>query len=48
MRPAEVTVTLNSQIQRFIVNMDEEVIQILDVMGPAFGKYYFVRSTCEM
>lgn len=48
MRPAEVTVTLNSQIQRFIVNLDEEVIQILDVMGPAFGKYYFVRSTCEM
>ena len=48
MRPAEVTVTLNSQIQRFIVNMDEEVTQILDLMGPAFEKYYFVRSTREM
>jgi hypothetical protein len=34
--------------QRFIVNMDEEVTQILDLMGPAFEKYYFVRSTREM
>jgi transposase len=48
MRPAEVTVTLNSQIQRFIVNLDEEVTQILDLMGPSVEKYYFVRSTREM
>jgi transposase len=48
MRPAEVTVSLNSHIQRFIVNLDEEVTQILDLMGPSFEKYYFVRSTREM
>jgi len=48
MRPAEVTVTLNSQIQRFIVNLDDEVTQILALMGPAFEKYYFVRSTREI
>jgi transposase len=48
MRPAEVTVTLNSQIQRFIVNLDDEVTQILTLMGPAFEKYYFVRSTREI
>lgn len=48
MRPAEVTVSLNSHIQRFIVNLDEEVTQILELMGPAFEKYYCVRSTCEM
>ena len=48
MRPAEVTVTLNSHIQRFIVNLDDEVNQILTLMGPAFEKYYFVRSTREI
>lgn len=48
MRPAEVTLTVNSQIQRFIVNLDEEVTQILNIMGPPFEKYYFVQSTCEM
>ncbi len=48
MRPAEVTVSLHSQIQRFIVNLDEEVTEILELMGPAFEKYYFVRPTREM
>lgn len=48
MRPAEVTVTINSHLQRFIVNLDDEVTQILDLMGPAFEKYYFVRSTREI
>ena len=48
MRPAEVTVTLNSQIQRFIVNLDDEVIKILALMGPAFEKFYFMRSIREM
>lgn len=33
MRPAEVTVCLNSHIQRFIVNLDEDVTQILEIMG---------------
>ena len=47
MRPAEVIVTLNSQIQRFIVNLDDETLQILKVLGPAFENYYFSRSTCE-
>jgi len=48
MRPAEVTVCLNSHIQRFIVNLDEDVTQILEIMGPSFEKYYFVKPTCEM
>jgi len=48
MRPAEITVTLNSHIQRFIVNLDEDVSQILGIMGPSFEKYYFARATCEM
>ncbi len=48
MRPAEVTVALNSHIQRFIVNLDEEVTHILELMGPSFEKYYFVRPTREM
>lgn len=48
MRPAEVTVSLNSHIQRFIVNLNEEVTQILEIMGPSFEKYYFVRPTREM
>jgi len=39
---------LHSQIQRFIVNLDEEVTEILELMGPAFEKYYFVRPTREM
>ena len=48
MRPSEVTVTMNSQTQRFIVNLKDEVMQIHDLMGPAFEKYYFVNSTREM
>lgn len=48
MRPAEVSTTLNSRIRRFIVNLDEETQDILQVMGPDFGKYYFVQETCEM
>jgi len=39
---------LNSHIQRFIVNLDEDVTQILEIMGPSFEKYYFVKPTCEM
>jgi len=46
MRPAEVTVTLDSHIQRFVVNLNQEVIQILNLMGPPFEKYYFVTPTC--
>jgi hypothetical protein len=30
------------------VNLDDETIDILDVMGPAFENYYFVKETCEM
>ena len=30
------------------MNLDEDVTQILDLMGPSFEKYYFVRSTREM
>ena len=48
MRPAEVTVSSNSHIQRFIVNLDEDVTQILELMGPSFEKYYFVRPTREI
>ena len=48
MRPAEVTVALDSHIQRFVVNLNDEVTQILDLMGPPFKKYYFVKPTCEM
>jgi transposase len=48
MRPAEVTVSLNSHILRFIVNLNEEVTQILEIMGQSFEKYYFVRPTREM
>ena len=48
MRPAEVTVTLDSHIQRFVVNLNQEVIQILNLMGPPFEKYYFVTPTCGM
>jgi transposase len=48
MRPAEVSIVINSRIRRFIVNLDEETRDILQVMGSAFGKYYFVKETCEM
>ena len=48
MRPAEVTVALNSHIQRFVVNLNDEITQILDPMGPPFKKYYFVKPTCEI
>ncbi len=48
MKPAEVTVSVNSHIRRFIVNLDEVVTEILDVMGPECRKYYFLRETCEM
>lgn len=48
MKPAEVTISMNSQIQRFIVNLDDVVTEILGVMGPACEKYYFLRETCEM
>ena len=48
MRPAEVTVILDSHIQRFVVNLNQEVTQILNLMGPPFEKYYFVTPTCEM
>jgi len=41
MKPAEVTVSVNSHIRRFIVNLDEVVTEILDVMGPECRKYYF-------
>jgi len=48
MRPAEVRLSVNSQSKRFIVNLDEETLDILNVMGPTFRNYYFVRETCEM
>ena len=48
MKPAEVVLSVNSQIQRFIVNLDEDVTEILGVLGPSFEKYYFLRETCEM
>ena len=48
MRPAEVTVTFNSHIQRYIVNLDDKITQILHLMGPSFEKYYFVRPNREM
>jgi transposase len=48
MRPAEVTISVNSQIRRFIVNLDEVVTEILELMGPACQKYYFLRVTREM
>jgi len=48
MRPAEVIVSVDSMSKRFIVNLDEETLGILNVMGPTFRNYYFVRETCEM
>jgi hypothetical protein len=36
------------RIQRFIVNLDDDVLQILHAMGPTFGKYYFIAENCEM
>lgn len=48
MRPAEVIISRNSCIQRFIVNLDDETSEILEIMGPAFQNYYFVKETCEM
>ena len=41
LRPVEVTVSINSRIHRFIVNLNEEMLQILKVMGPAFENYYY-------
>jgi len=38
MKPAEVTISMNSQIQRFIVNLDDVVTGILGVMRPACEK----------
>ena len=48
MKPAEVVVSINSHIQRFIVNLDTDVTEILGVLGPSFEKYYFLRETCEI
>ena len=48
MRPAEVIISVNSQSKRFIVNLETETLDILDVLGPTFRNYYFVRGTCEM
>jgi transposase len=48
MRPAEVIISVNSQSTRFIVNLEDETLDILNVMGPSFGNYYFVRESCEM
>jgi len=48
MRPAEVIFSVNSQSKRFIVNLEEETLDILNVMGPSFRNYYFVMESCEM
>jgi transposase len=48
MRPAEVVFSVDSRSKRFIVNLDAETLDILNVMGPAFRNYYFIRETCEM
>jgi hypothetical protein len=47
-RPDEVILSVNSQNKRFIVNLEDETLDILNVMGPAFRNYYSVRETCEM
>ncbi|MCX5828605.1 MAG: IS1634 family transposase, partial [Deltaproteobacteria bacterium] len=47
MRPAEVIFSMNSQSKRFIVNLEDETLDILKVMGPSFSNYYFVRGSCE-
>jgi len=43
MRPAEVILSVNSQSKRFIVNLEDETLDILTVMGLSFRNYYFVR-----
>ena len=48
MRPAEVIFSVNSQSKRFIVNLEDDTLDILNVMGSAFRNYYFVRESCEM
>ena len=48
MRPAEVIISVNSQSKQFIVNLETETLDILDVLDPTFRNYYFVRGTCEM
>jgi transposase len=48
MRPAEVMFSIDSRSKRFIVNLNDETLDILNVMGPTFRNYYFVRETCEM
>ena len=48
MRPAEVIFSVNSLSKRFIVNLDTETLDILNVMGPTFRNYYFIQETCEM
>ena len=48
MRPAEVIFSVNSQSKRFIVNLEDETLDILNIMGHSFSNYYSVRETCEM
>jgi len=48
MKPAEVILSVNSQSKRFIVNLEDETLDILKIMGPSFRNYYFVRDSCEM
>jgi transposase len=48
MRPTEVIFSMNSQSKRFIVNLEDETLDILNVMGPSFSNYYSVRESCEM
>jgi hypothetical protein len=48
MRPTEVIFSMNSQSKRFIVNLEDETLDILNVMGPSFCNYYSVRESCEM
>ena len=48
MRPAEVIFSVNSHSKRFIVNLEEETLDILNIMGPSFRNYYFVMESCEM
>jgi hypothetical protein len=48
MRLVEVIFSVNSQSKRFIVNLEEETLDLLTVMGPSFRNYYFVVGSCEM
>jgi len=48
MKPAEVLVSVNCRIHRFIVNLDEDLTEIPGVLGPSFEKYYFSGTSCEM